>query len=152
VSLPFTFRLERVLALRARAEVLAQEDLAAALELVREGEERLRGGERSLEGARAAARAAAADSLASGADLIGHQSYLECSERLVRAAALDLDRLDAEVDGRRQALGAAARERQVLERLRQRRLAEHQLEVMRAEAALLDEMALAVHRRAEAAR
>jgi flagellar FliJ protein len=152
VSRPFTFRLERVLDVRARAEARAQEALVAALAAREAGLERLHGAERALESGRDAARAAAADPAASGPDLIFHQAYLERAQRAARAAALELDRLDAEVDGRRRALEAAARERQVLERLKERRQAEHELEALRLEGALIDEMALAVHRRGEAGR
>jgi flagellar FliJ protein len=147
VSRSFTFRLERVLEVRRRAEARAQEDLAAALAGLDAGRERLRGAESALEAARDAARAAAGDPAVSGRDLIAHQTYIERAERLSRARALDVDRLEADVVGRRQALLAAARERQVLERLKDRRMAEHQLEALRVESAQLDEMALAVHRR-----
>jgi flagellar FliJ protein len=48
---------------------------------------------------------------------------------------------------RRDALTAAARERQVLERLKERRRQDHRREAERQQGAALDELALGVHRR-----
>jgi flagellar biosynthesis chaperone FliJ len=45
---------------------------------------------------------------------------------------------------------AASRDRQVLERLKERRRADHRRESERVEAGLLDEMAITTHRRQEA--
>src|ERR671931_373945 len=103
---PFRFRLERVRALRERAEEQAREELAATLSL------RLRG-------------------------------------QAIDSAALDLHRADAEVDARRDALARAARERSVLERLKERRRAAHAADAARAETAELDELAITRHRREE---
>ena len=142
----FTFRLERVRALRERSEDLAKEQLAASMSLRLRGEHVLRAAEDSVEGARGHRRGSATD-FASGADLLAAQAYLEKTERLREAAALDLDRKEAEVEARRDALQRAARDRQVLERLKDRRRAEHAREAGRIEAAAVDEMALTAHRR-----
>jgi flagellar FliJ protein len=65
---------------------------------------------------------------------------------------LDLDRCDAEVETRRYALVEAARERQALERLKDKQRKEHQSESQRIAGIALDEMSLNMHRRrAEAA-
>jgi flagellar FliJ protein len=67
--------------------------------------------------------------------------------------ALSLDRLEAEVDARRSALGDASREREVLERLKERRRVEHNAELLRRESVELDELALTMYvRQAGAAR
>ena len=76
---------------------------------------------------------------------------MERASRARHAAELELGRREAEVDARRTALLAAARERQVLERLKERRQADHQAQSERIEGALLDEMAISAHRRAGAA-
>jgi flagellar FliJ protein len=55
------------------------------------------------------------------------------------------------VDARRVALVAAAREREVLDRLERRARARHEAESARLEQGRLDEIALAVHRRAQVA-
>lgn len=151
MSRAFSFRLARVLDVRESAEARAQEQLAAALAARRTGWERMDGAERTLVAARDAARTAAGDPTVGGTDLIAHQAFLERATLALRAAQLELDRLDAEADGRRAALAAAVRERQVLERLKDRQHAEWRLARGRVEAAALDEMALAVHRRREAA-
>ena len=147
----FTFRLERVRALRERMEDQAREEFAASLSTRTRGEAMLRAACESLDLAREARRAAAARAL-SGTDLVATQAYLEHTERRREAAELDLDRQDAELDARREALVAASQERQVLERLKERRRVDHLAKAARAEGALLDEIGLAAHRRAEAAR
>ena len=146
---PFQFRLERVRALRERAEDSAKEDLAASLSHRLAGEAMLRAASHRLDGARDAHRNTAGGPI-SGAQLMAVQSYLERAERARVAAAEDLDRRDADVEARRSALIEAARERQALERLKERRRADHAAEEGRVESAALDEMAIAVHRRRKA--
>ena len=75
------------------------------------------------------------------------QAYIERAERARAEAALDLDRQDAEVDARRRALTAAARDRQAIDRLKERRRADFDREWARRSQSALDEVALAVHRR-----
>jgi flagellar export protein FliJ len=87
----------------------------------------------------------------SGADLLATQAWLDRLERAREAAELELDRREAEVDARHVALVNAARERHALERLAERRRADHALESARREAAEIDELALAAHRRRHAA-
>jgi flagellar FliJ protein len=83
----------------------------------------------------------------SGADLIATQAWLDRMERAREAAALELDRRETEVEARHTALVQAARERHALERLREKRAADHALESARRESAELDELAAAGHRR-----
>jgi flagellar protein FliJ len=146
---PFQFPLERVRALRERAEDSAKEDLAASLSHRLKGEAMLRAASKLLDGARDAHRVTAGGSV-SGAQLIAVQTYLERAERARVAAAEDLDRREADVSARREALVEAARERQALERLKARRSADHAAEAGRMESAALDEMAISMHRRREA--
>ena len=147
VSSPhFTFRLERVRALRERAEDLAKEEYAASLAHRLEGAAVLRAAAEQRDRARSAARPGEAFPL-SGADLLHSQAWLERLERTRQAAELELDRREAEVDARHVALVNAARERHALERLQERRRADHALEAARRESAELDELALAAHRR-----
>jgi flagellar FliJ protein len=146
----FVFRLERVRSLRERAEERAREDLAHELRL------RLRGEAMLLEAAEAASAAAqsgrdAVTARSSGMDLIAAQAYIERAERSKREAALDLDRQDAEVAARRTALQAAARDRQVMDKLKERQRADHNAEWARKAQGALDEVALSVHRRGVAA-
>ncbi len=148
---PFTFKLERVRALRERKEELAKEELAASLALRLRGEAMLHAAYENVEEARRLQRSAAQHSM-TAAELQAAQAYLERTEREREIASLDLDRRDAEVDARRSALQNAAREREVLERLKERRRDEHRREADRRAGALLDEMAITMHRRRSLAR
>ena len=84
-------------------------------------------------------------------DLIAAQAFMERAERDRREAALDLDRQDAEVAARRDALQAAARDRQVMDKLEERQRADHNRAWARRAQGALDEIALGVHRRGAAA-
>ena len=88
----------------------------------------------------------------SGVDLVAAQAYVEQAERRREARMLDLDRCDAEVETRRHALMQASQDRQALERLKDKKRREHDLESQRMVGIALDEMSLNMHRRkAEAA-
>ena len=143
---PFQFRLERVRALRERAEDQAREELASSLAIRMRGEAMLRAATESMGAAQNARRSVSTADL-SGAELLALQAYLERTERQRESAALELDRRDAEVDARRATLTERSQERQVLERLKDRRREDHRQETQKREGALLDEMALAAHRR-----
>lgn len=147
---PFQFRLERVRALRERAEDQAREELASSLAIRMRGEAMLLAATQDVGAAHDARRSGTAAAL-SGAELLALQAYQERAERQRESAALELDRREAEVDARRAALAARSQERQVLERLKDRRREDHRLEMQRREGVLLDEMALTAHRRMEAA-
>jgi flagellar protein FliJ len=141
----FHFRLERVRALREQAEDEAREALAAAMA------ERDRW---ALRLAEAAQRLSVARSVPAGGSvgaLLASQAFVERCERELVAAELDLSRQDAEVDARRVALQAAARERQVLDQLRDKQQAVWQREHDRRESEQLDELALAGFTRRSAA-
>jgi flagellar FliJ protein len=143
---PFRFPLERIRALRERGEDLAKQELAGALSRHASCEDRLRATSEQLDGAHSARRDAAGVPL-EGHELIAHQAYLERIEQAREAGELDLGRHETEVEARRGALHEAARERQALERLKERRRADHARALARAEGAVLDEIALSQHRR-----
>ena len=69
------------------------------------------------------------------------------TERVQIDASIELSRRDAEVAVRREVLAAAARDRQAIDKLKERRKAEHDAEWARKSQDTLDELALAVHRR-----
>ena len=146
----FTFKLERVRALREQHEERAKEELAASLALRLKGEAMLTAASQNVETARNSQRETSTTPV-SGQDLQAAQAYLERVERERESAAIAMYRSDAEVEARRNLLQAAAREREVLDRLKERKRAEHKREADRIEGAALDEMALGVHRRARAA-
>jgi flagellar FliJ protein len=146
----FTFRLERLQSLRKRAEARAQEDLATELRLRMRGEAMLLEATHAASAATQAGRDAALGR-SSGLDLIAAQAYIERAERTRREAALDLDRQEAEVAARRDALRAAARDRQVMDKLEARQRADHDRTWARRAQGALDEIALGVHRRGQIA-
>ena len=76
---------------------------------------------------------------------------MERTERRHSDAVADLHRLDGEVARSRAALAEAAREREVIERLKRKKRAEHEAESLRVAQIALDEIALTVHRRGTAA-
>jgi flagellar FliJ protein len=148
----FTFRLERVRTLRERAEDQAREALTQELRHRDEGK-------RALDDARANVRAAcelnrtamAAGGMTSAVNLRAIQTYVERTEQLQNGAALELSRREAEVGVKRDHLAAAARDRQAIDKLKERQQAEHNAAWSRRIQNTLDELALAVHRRGVAA-
>jgi flagellar FliJ protein len=142
----FRFRLERVRALRERAEDEAKEAFAGAMqERIRSEHEVQLAAERVAKAREAQLGATAVPMTA--ADLIGRQAYLERSERAQQASEEDLGRREQALEVRRDQLTTAARERQALERLKENRRVEHEREQARIEAATLDEIALNGFRR-----
>ncbi len=147
----FRFRLERIRALRQRKEGLARLELARALSERAGSEDRLRRVEADLERAHTDQRHAVTGGQdPTAAELLARQAFVEHVEAQRMMGMRDLERHDADVAARGVQLGRAAREREILERLKERRRAEHEREAGRREGALLDEMALEGHRRSAA--
>ena len=137
----FRFRLERVRALREHSEDAAKEALAGAMARQQQSEHQLRAACERVAEARAAQLEGNAHP-SNATDLLARQAYLERAESAHHASRHDLDRHDLELAGRRDALVAAARDRQSLERLKEHRLADHQRAAARVEGLVLDEVAL----------
>jgi flagellar protein FliJ len=142
----FRFRLERVRELRERREEVAKQELAVALSDHFRAEKQHRAAEQQIAHARAAQLDAALSS-SNVTDLLAHQAYLERTETAKRATRHDLDCREVELSDRRDALRRAARDRQALERLKDRRRAEHAREAARIEGLDLDEIAINNFRR-----
>jgi flagellar FliJ protein len=148
----FTFRLERVRTLRERAEEQAREALTQEIRHRDEGQTLFDQARANVRAARDLNRTAmAAGGLTSAVNLRAIQSYVERTEQLQNGAALELSRREAEVAVKREHLAAAARDRQAIDKLKERRRAEHDAEWSRKNQNVLDELALAVHRRGVAA-
>jgi flagellar FliJ protein len=143
----FTFRLERVRTMRERAEERAREELAQELRLRMRGEALLREATHAVATARMSGLDTVRADRTTSSDLLAAQAYLERAERNRREAALDLDRQDAEVNARREVLVVAARDRQSIEKLKERQKADHDSEWARRSQNILDELALTIHRR-----
>lgn len=142
----FQFRLESLRALREQAEHYAKEELAR--ELARKAE---------CEAALSAARARLAQARGAGQldigsavpahELVSLQAYVERRERERRAAEARVQAQELEVGESKQRLTDAARDRELLERLKERRAGEHRETAARAEETTLAEIALTTHRR-----
>ena len=145
----FRFRLERVRALRERREDLAKQDLATSLADHLRAEQEHSAAEDRIADARTA-QLDATKSTSDVTDLLAHQAYMERAESDRRATRHDLDCREVEVANRRDVLRCASRDRQALERLKERRRAEHALEQARVEGLNLDEIAINNFRRSMA--
>jgi flagellar FliJ protein len=133
--------------LRENAEERAREELAQELRLRIRGEALLREAADALRLARENGRDAVQADRTNSGDLLAAQAFMERSETARREASLDLDRQNAEVEARRVALAAAARDRQAIDKLKDRQKASFDSEWARRSQNQLDELALAVHRR-----
>jgi flagellar export protein FliJ len=147
----FRFRLERVRAVRERKEKLAQRELAEAISRRTSTVAELRTADADVEHAHAEQRSVAVERGAvSATDLLARQAFLERVESQRHLRARELEQRDAEVAERDAELAAAASEHEMLNRLRERRLGEHDREATRREVGLLDEIAAARFRRTSA--
>lgn len=148
---PFRFRLERVRALRERREDLARQELADAVTRLAGSRDRLRAVEERLEQLRAEQREATGlAQTVSASDLCARQAFVEHVEAQRAGGVHEMTRHEAAVAERGNELGRAARERQTLERLRDRQRGEHEREMRRREDLALDEIALERFRRSAA--
>jgi flagellar FliJ protein len=145
-SAPFKFRLERLRELRADVEDAARQRFAGALAHLVEGETLVRCAADRVGHASAAQRGAAERPL-SGSDLQTMQAWRERAERGRLDAGAELRERERLLEERRTEMLAAAREREVLERLKRRRGAEHAVAAQRAAAGALDDISQARHGR-----
>lgn len=145
----FNFGLERVREIRAHDEDRAKEAFAASLAHRVQGAAMLVEATTRLGDAQAAQREGVPTR--SATDLVAMQAWLERVERSKQDAERELATRESELAARRQSLAEASRRRQALERLKERRRAEHMLAASRAEAIELDEIALQQHARGQAA-
>ncbi|MEV4422510.1 flagellar FliJ family protein [Patulibacter sp. NPDC049589] len=153
MSSAFRFRLEPVRALSERRETEAQSALAVALrqetsarDELAVAEERTRAAVRGL----GACLGGGASGVVTGAQLRAQEAWIGRAALDREALMLDVDRRVTESDARRVLLADAARDHEVLERLRERRADEHRAEAVRHEQSALDEIALGLHRRRSA--
>ena len=143
----FTFRLERVRTIRERAEERAREELEQRAARARGRRGPAPAGDRRR-GRRSRPQPQHGRSQRlSSSDFLAAQAFIERTERLRIDASLELARREAEVAVRREVLAAAARDRQAIDKLKERQKAEHDAEWARKSQNTLDELALAVHRR-----
>jgi flagellar protein FliJ len=140
------FSLERLRQLREHDEQLAKEAFAASLGQRLRGQAMLQHAQHAVSASQDASRGAAG-AARSGHDLLAAQAWMDRVRATSEQAALSLDRCEAELDARRSELGRAAQRRAVLDRLKDRHAAAGRIAASRVEHAVLDEVALAQHRR-----
>lgn len=151
VSTTFRFRLERVRALRERREDLARQELAKAVTRLAGSRERMQAVEEHLERVRSEQRLATSPASAVDVEeLRVRQAIVERVEALRAGGARELAQRESDVAERDSELGVAAREHRMLERLKERRHAEHDRELRRQESVVLDEIAIDRFRRSAA--
>jgi flagellar protein FliJ len=147
----FRFRLERIRALRERNEDLARQELAKAVSRLSGSRDHLGEVDAHLERVRARQRRVADESTnVSAGELLAQQAFAEHVETQRTIGVRELEQREAEVADRDAELGHAAREHQMLERLKERRRLEHEQETERRESNLLDEIGTARTRRSAA--
>jgi flagellar protein FliJ len=147
----FRFRLERVRALRERRENLAKQELAQAITRLTGSQDRLRTMDAHLARARAEQRLATSETATvSAGELRAHQAFVEHVETQRTNGKHELSRHEADVANRDTELGRAAREHQILERLKDRQRAEHDRAAGLRERIALDEIAIDRFRRSVA--
>jgi flagellar FliJ protein len=135
--------------LRERREDEAKRELAGAIAEHFRAEEELHAAERRIAHAREA-HLDAALTHRSATDLLAHQAYLERTESAREASQIHLSQREDELGESRRALSRAARDRQALERLKERRRTEFMVEAARIESLMLDEIAINNFRRSAA--
>jgi flagellar FliJ protein len=140
----FRFGLERVRELRVHDEDQAKEAFAASLAQRMRGAALLAAASAQVDEAQEARRGSEA---ATGADLVSMQAYLDRVEQSRRDAERELEQNEVAIAERRRELTEASRRRQALDRLKERRAAEHAAAEARRESVVLDEIAAAAHRR-----
>jgi len=143
----YRFRLERVRALRERREDQAKLELVSAMQQQEYCRQELTAAETRIADAR---RSQLESATSSASELLARQAYLERTESAHRSTLDDLERHDAQVAQRRDALTQAAQARRALERLKEKGLAAHRRELERIERFQLDEIAINGYRRGTA--
>ncbi|HET9124698.1 MAG TPA: flagellar export protein FliJ [Solirubrobacteraceae bacterium] len=146
----FRFSLERVRALRERAEDTAREALAGAIQDHARTQVAMEQAAQAVLEARDAQLQVTSAPVV-GAELLARQAYLERSERDHRASLDAVSRSEIRVAQHRHTLTEAARNRQALERLKEHRRSDFEREQARLESIVLDEVALNNFRRRDAA-
>jgi flagellar export protein FliJ len=145
----FTFALEPVRTVREHAEQVAMRDLAGELRYADTLRNELRTNEERLSDAR---KVATPVGPLDAVELAARQLYLERIEREVADSKLRTQVQDGHVEASRERLQHAAREREKVDKLAERRRAEHEREQRRRERDAGDEISIQMHLSEAAAR
>jgi flagellar FliJ protein len=144
--LRFRFKLEAVRRLREQAETSAKESYARELALGRTRDAALAEAETRLAAARSDQSSAAARP-ADGADLRARQAFVERRELERTIAALDSRAQADRIEAGREQLTDASRDREAVERLKERQQRAHAVASERTEHRQLEDIGLTVHLR-----
>jgi flagellar export protein FliJ len=136
----FRFNLEPLRAVREHAELVAMRELAGELAQAAELQRELEATEFRLSAARSCDAAPA-----TALELATRQAYLERVERELDEAKVRASVQEQHVASTRERLQHAAREREQVDRLEERRRAEHDAEQRRLERAAGDEISILMH-------
>jgi flagellar FliJ protein len=135
------FKLQAVLKYRQSLEDQAQQVLATSLQKQSHLKTQLQEQKQKLKRLDRELKIRQIDGLTIAAmDL--YESQIQHHRRLIEDIQNQLQRLDQQVDSERKELLYAARERQVMEKLKDKQEAEYQQELSRKERAMLDEISL----------
>lgn len=138
--------MESVRALREQAESQAKEELARELARKAERDAELVEAEERLRAARDAGALVEGSSV-TASELVSLQAYVERRHQEREQAQAGASAQEAEVGQSRVRLEQAARDRALLERLKERGHEKHVRAAAKAEGAALDEIAITAHRR-----
>lgn len=142
----FSFRLDPLLRLRKQAEQQALEAFARELTVRSQLEAELRETTTLLDAA-AAATAIDAGTRIDAVELALRQAYVERRERERADAQARVAAQEERLDAQRQRLEECARDRRVVERLRDRAWARHEREEAQRQNALVDDLATSAYAR-----
>lgn len=140
----FVFSLEGVLRQREFAEEQCQRQLAAARQKMQALQDELRALEQSMQASLADVRNNRLTGRLDLGFLAAHRRYLASVQRKGTTMAQKMALVQREVDAAQRALANAAKERKILEKLREKQHDRWQLDQARREAAALDEVVTAM--------
>lgn len=135
------FKLQSVLNYRQSLEDQAQQQLAATQQQRRDTQERIQEQQQAMQSYDRELRQRQQEGL-TVAEMELFESRIQDSRRQIEAFRQQLHVLDRRIADQRKHLLEAARERQVMEKLRDKQNAEYEREVSRKERAVLDEISL----------
>lgn len=138
----FTFKLDPVLRHRVNVEQQRQRDLAIVQARMAELEAQLRALDAEVKQSNDVMRQNHLVGRIDPSLLAAHRRYLSATQRRALEIAQQMAAVQRSMDEARLALAAAARDRKILEKLRERQLAGWQAEAARRENLALDEVAM----------
>jgi len=141
----FNFRLQRVMEIREMKEKDCQRELARSMEVLNREERQLQNIAGEFQASREGLRRALMKKCTAGL-LNSLNGWRNRQEDELKVQTAHTNEQKGRVDQKRSALVTASKKKKVLERLRERRLEEHQTESQQEEQAFLDELGCRIGR------